>query len=291
MPLPPNLPLPTLGGKQLWADVFVYGGWRIQQQVWTGHHRLLDRADVRHGWGTFTQCLEAFDRARARHAIVVHGDHLVLLLHGIFRAKDAFRPMRRALRSAGFEAEAVNYPSTRRSLDDHARQVTTLLDRVAAYTDQFERVSLVGHSMGGIVARLVFAHPGQWAKRLAIGRLVTIGTPHHAAILIDRFKDLRSFDVVAGPAGRELAPDAFPDLPAPTCRFGVVAGARGDGKGWNPGLPGDDDMTVSLESALLEGAEDTLIVKGVHTFLMQRPDVVAAVVAYLRTGKFARADG
>ena len=38
----PNLPIRTLGGRQFWADVDWFAGWRIQEHVWTGHHRLLD---------------------------------------------------------------------------------------------------------------------------------------------------------------------------------------------------------------------------------------------------------
>jgi hypothetical protein len=67
----------------------------------------------------------------------------------------------------------------------------------------------------------------------------------------------------------------------------VVAGTRGDGVGYNPLLPGDDDMTVSLASAQLDGAEDTLIVRGVHTFVMVQPEVVAGTIRYLATGRFA----
>ncbi|MGB0330618.1 MAG: hypothetical protein ACPGPE_02230, partial [Planctomycetota bacterium] len=48
----PNLALPTLGGSQLWADLAVEGGWRVQRHVWTGHARLLDRDDVRRAWGS-----------------------------------------------------------------------------------------------------------------------------------------------------------------------------------------------------------------------------------------------
>jgi hypothetical protein len=51
-------------------------------------------------------------------------------------------------------------------------------------------------------------------------------------------------------------------------------------------LPGDDDGTVSLQSAMLDGAEDTLVVPGMHTFLVMRPDVIAATARYLRTGRF-----
>ncbi len=52
----PNLKVKTLGGRQLWGDVQFFHGWRIQQQVYTRHYRLLDANDVRHAWGTLEQC-------------------------------------------------------------------------------------------------------------------------------------------------------------------------------------------------------------------------------------------
>jgi hypothetical protein len=32
-----NLAAPTMGGKQLWRDSHVYAGWRIQENLLTGH--------------------------------------------------------------------------------------------------------------------------------------------------------------------------------------------------------------------------------------------------------------
>ena len=45
-----NLPFPTFGGKQIWADQFVCAGWRIQRNHYTGHHRLLDPNNFRRAW-------------------------------------------------------------------------------------------------------------------------------------------------------------------------------------------------------------------------------------------------
>ncbi|MGQ9575532.1 MAG: hypothetical protein ACUVUC_09450 [Thermoguttaceae bacterium] len=33
--------MPTLGGKQFWADELLFHQWRIQRNVLTGHCRLL----------------------------------------------------------------------------------------------------------------------------------------------------------------------------------------------------------------------------------------------------------
>ena len=46
------IPMPTMGGKQFWADELFFHQWRIQQNVLTGHYRLLDEKNFRHASGT-----------------------------------------------------------------------------------------------------------------------------------------------------------------------------------------------------------------------------------------------
>jgi pimeloyl-ACP methyl ester carboxylesterase len=278
--------LPTFGGKQIWADVFLYGECRIQRNVYTGHHRLLGPADIRLAWGSFEHCYGVFHRQKARQQLALRSDHLVLLLHGIFRSKDSFGPMTRALRRAGYEAQSVNYPSTRRSLEDHADQVQDILDRAL----DVKRVSFVTHSMGGIVARVLLGRNAAWRKRIKINRLVMLGTPNRGAQFV-RAVDQRvpAFHHVAGPSFGQMLPEKAVSIPEPDVPFGVVAGARGDGKGYNPLLTGDDDFTVSVQSALLDGAEDSLVVQAMHTFIMVKPEVIQATLRYLDTGAFREA--
>ncbi len=277
-----TLPLPTLGGKQLWADELVHRRYRVQRSVVTGHFRLLDPRDVRLAVGTFETCERALALQLAERPAPRHSDHVVILLHGIFRAKDAWVPMGKALKAAGFDPEPVNYPSTQDSIEGHADQVERLLGRLRGARE----VSFVTHSMGGLVARELLARDAPWRERLAVNRLVMIATPNRGADMADRLAPLWAFRRLAGPAGSQLTHDYVPELPLPNVPFGIVAGVRGDGRGFNPLLQGDDDVTVSLDSTHLEGAEDRMTVQAIHTFIMQSPPVVAATVRYLKTGRF-----
>ncbi|MCB9686319.1 MAG: alpha/beta fold hydrolase [Alphaproteobacteria bacterium] len=275
--------MPTLGGKQLWGDVLVHAGYRIQRHIWTKHHRLLSPADLRLAWGSFEACRDTLDRLCETHGIAVQSRHLVLLLHGIFRSKDAWGPMVRALRADGYEAHAINYPSTRQSLEQHADQVQELLDNAR----DVDTVSFVTHSMGGIVARVLLARTdAAWRQRIAVNRLVMIATPNKGAEMALRVDEVGPFRMIGGPSLAQMRPEVADRIPLPTVPFGVVAGVRGDGKGYNPLIAGDDDMTVSASSALLEGAEDRLVVNAVHTFVMIHPAVIRATLGYLRTGCF-----
>ena len=277
-----TLALPTLGGKQLWADCFVYDRYRIQRSVVTGHHRLIDPSLRRLARGSFEDCRSRFERLSSE--LPARPDHLVVLLHGIFRAAEGWRPMETALRDAGYATAAVTYPSTRRGIEEHA----DLVDEVLGHATDVRTVSFVTHSMGGLVARETLGRSGGWRDRIHINRLVMIATPNRGAHIADQLVRLKPFREIAGVAGSQLTSDYVPLIAQPGCPFAVIAGSRGNGTGYNPLLPGDDDMTVSVQSALLDGAEDQLVVPGaVHTFIHQTPSVIAAVVRYLGTGSLA----
>lgn len=274
---------PTLGGKQLWADVFAHDGYCIQRNVFGEHHRLLGPGDRRLAWGSYDECHAAWQAApRVRWTA---DTHVVVLLHGYLRAKDAFKPMTRALDAAGYAAVPVNYPSMWRGIDEHAAQLTRVLDGL----DGPRTVSLVGHSMGGLIARKVLADGGAWQERLSVNRLVMLGVPNHGAELADRLSGWWLYRTLGGPASTQLTTTAVPNLPLPSCPFGSVAGIRGNGTGWNPLIPGEDDGVVTLASTRLAEAEDSLELECLHALLMRHPQVIGATLSYLETGRFAAA--
>ena len=108
----PNLVAPTMGGKQFWKDVLVQQGWRVQYNVLTETHRLLDANNKRQAWGSYEGCMVAFERHRLALQLRPQSTQAVVLLHGIAVAAPALtRSMR--LRKAGYEVIAIDYPSTR----------------------------------------------------------------------------------------------------------------------------------------------------------------------------------
>ena len=277
-----HMAFPTLGGMQLWTDVFVHAGWCIQAHALTRTHRLLGPGNIQRAWGDYEHCRAVFERVRSDQRLVPSGDHLVLLLHGIFSSKQRFFTLRRALRRAGYDAVAVNYASTRASVASHAADLVTLLDRV----EGARTVSFVGHSLGGLVCRLAIARGGAWRGRLEVNRLVTLGTPHQGTEVAEWVRLSMAARAMAGPVLDDVRPRDLASFPLPDCRIGTVAGGRGDGRGYNPLVAGDDDGLISLESALLDSAEDQLLVRCTHALLPRHRPVVEGTVRYLATGRF-----
>jgi pimeloyl-ACP methyl ester carboxylesterase len=279
-----NIPVSTLGGKQFWADRVVSCGWRIQENVFTGHCRLLDAGDTRRAWGTFEACRVRFEEERIRRRIAPSGRRLVVLVHGLFRSKESFSGMEEAIRRAGLHVETVSYPSTRQTLGEHAAQLDEVLERM----DGFESVSFVAHSLGGLIVRDLLSRKSAWQRRMAPARLVMLGTPNGGSVIADAARDWLPFRVIAGQVAEDLTTAHVRSLPRPTCEFGVVAGGTGGAAGLNPLLAGDNDGTVEVANARLDGMADFLLVRALHSFLMQDERVIEATIAFLETGRFAR---
>jgi len=277
-----NLQLPTLGGVQLWTDAFWYADWRIQEHVYTGHFRLLDPADQRIAWGTREACRARFEAERTRRSLSLESSHLVVLLHGLGRSRQSLQVLKAELAKAGFAVAAAGYPSTRGSIAEHAAGLESLL----ASLDDVERVSFVTHSLGGIVVRKALASSESvWRQRLQLGRVVMLAPPNQGSELARSLSTFSPFRALAGPSAEELLGE-LEGLPAPACPFGIVSAARESEAGLNPLIEGDDDGIVAVLETRLEGAADTLEVKGLHTFLMSDPEVVRATVRFLRSGRF-----
>jgi pimeloyl-ACP methyl ester carboxylesterase len=131
------------------------------------------------------------------HAALGRPHGPVLLLHGLFDNRAVFAPLRRTLRAHGHEhVHAVNYNPL--SVDVHqaaerfGRQVV-----LARRAYGGERVTVVGHSLGGLIARYYVQLLGGGEH---VHSVVTLGTPHqgtHSALLLR-----------ALPIARQLLPDS-----------------------------------------------------------------------------------
>ncbi|MEZ6016203.1 MAG: lipase [Planctomycetota bacterium] len=297
--LMPNLACPTLGGTEFWSDVAWDAGWKVQRHAWTGHARLLDPKGVRRAWGAEGACRAALAARRAvgqgaaepaasgsASATSPAGAPLVVLLHGLGRSHRSFAALEERLHAEGYEVLAFEYASTRGTISEHAAALAGLLEGLAAPRE----VSFVTHSLGGIVLReLTRDAAAPWRARHTLGRAVTLAAPHGGAEIAARLSRCAPVRWVLGPAFVALGDGAAAALPEPDLEFGAVVAVRGDGRGWNPWVAGDDDGLVAATEATLPGAREVLFVEALHTFVMNEPRVLDAVVEFLRVGAFGSA--
>ena len=277
-----NLPFPTLGGKQIWADIFIRGGWRIQRNVYSRHCRLLDRNNIRRAWGSYEQCRDSFDRIRRRHPPAAEGRHVVMLVHGLGRSSGAFSLLEDRLRRNGYETANVNYPSTRLGISAHADN----LERIIESLEGVATLSFVTHSLGALVVRDLLSRKDGWQKRIAVHRLIMIAPPNKGSQIADRLKSLPAYRWLTGECGQGLTTEVASRLPVPNVEFGIIAGGRGNPHGFNPLLPGDNDGLVTVAETALEGARDFLLVRTTHGLVDDHPQTIEATLSFLREGTF-----
>jgi pimeloyl-ACP methyl ester carboxylesterase len=131
------------------------------------------------------------DRAALARAFPGAGPRLVVFLHGLMETEHAWRlgegaPYgERLARDLGLTAVDVRY-NTGRHVSENGRSLADLLEAlVAAWPTEVEQVALVGHSMGGLVARSA-GHQASREGAAWVGRVrhvVSLGTPHLGAPL------------------------------------------------------------------------------------------------------------
>ena len=276
-----NLPIKTLGGREFWGDVVHFHGWRIQQNALTEHFRLIDGDDVRHAWGTREQCQAKLDEIKLEKKLPQMSGDGVLLIHGITRSSKSMAGYRAPLEKAGWQVFPFDYPSTRVDLDASAEYLHQVIESL----EGIERIHIVAHSMGGVVARTYRAKH----RDERLHRLVLVGSPQNGAEMADLARDKANvvFKTIFGPAGQQLITDQagfLAKLPKPDVEFAVIAGGHPP-NGINPLIPGDDDGIVSVASTRLAGAADYLYVESLHLALNRNATAHAATVRFLKTGK------
>jgi len=140
----------------------------------------------------------------------------ILLAHGIMDNRSVFTVFRRALRRRGFgTVHAVNYSLFTGDVRTAAHGLRGHVERLRERTGA-EHVHIVGHSLGGMIARYYVQRLGGSA---VVDTLVTLGSPHSGTL---------SAYLMPTPLAAQLRPgsDLLEELsePAPGCptRFLVV---------------------------------------------------------------------
>ncbi|MHB1036078.1 MAG: alpha/beta hydrolase [Pirellulales bacterium] len=286
----PNLALPTMGGKQFWADELCFHGWRIQRNTVSDHCRLLDERDVRQAWGTFEECRAKLDEIKRKRGLPPMHGKAAILLHGLFRTRSSMDKLGEYLKQKGhYTIFNIGYPSTREEIGRHAARLARLVKSL----EGIEEINFVAHSMGNIVIRHYLADQtdAKTGRRpdSRIKRFVMLGPPNQGSLAATVAAELSLFEVVAGNAGQQLGRDWSAlegKLATPEFEFAIVAGGLGKPSGYNPLLQSDNDGVVTVESTRLAGAKDFVVVPVLHSFLMDDAKVHEYTLRFLQKGYF-----
>lgn len=198
----------------------------------------------------------------------------VLLVHGVIDNRSIFAVLRRSLRRQGFrQVRTMNYGLLSNDVRTVAEHLGDTVRRLCVETGH-PRIRLVGHSLGGLIARY---HVQRQGGDALVDTLVTLGSPHNGTHLAR---------ALPGRLARQLRPgsELLTELagPAPGCATRMVAVySRND----EIVLPG---RNARIQHPDLNAANVAFDAVG-HQALPIDPRVLAVVAAALRSSAPGRA--
>jgi pimeloyl-ACP methyl ester carboxylesterase len=203
----------------------------------------------------------------------------VVLVHGLWMNRAVMLYLTAQLARRGFRTRAVGYLSAMQDFEHNAARVARAIAAVDA-----ERVHVVGHSLGGVVAlRAIGAHPDPRVKRL-----VLLGSPIAGSEGGRQFARSRWGARLLGATKALWLGMPRLEIP-PGVEAGAIAGTRRLGLGrLLLRLPFPNDGVVTVEETKHPRLADHLVLPVAHSLMLVSPTVARQVAAFLETGRFAR---
>lgn len=206
----------------------------------------------------------------------------VIVIHGLWMSGAEEALLRHRLRDDhGFPTEQFHYDTFGTGFDANAGTLRKYLDTLDA-----ERVHLVGHSTGGLMA-LFALEQRPWDRP---GRTVCLGSPLRGSIAARRLAELGELGELAlGLTGREgLIPRRLDEYRGGR-EVGVIAGTTSFGAGLVlGGLPEPNDGVIAVVETRLPGIRDHLELPVSHMGMLISSDVARQTAFFLRHGIFDR---
>jgi pimeloyl-ACP methyl ester carboxylesterase len=169
----------------------------------------------------------------------------VLLVHGLGEDASIWKKWEELLTNDGIQYHTITFQES----DDkcgtalaHAVELGKRIDEILR-SNPSGQVNIVGHSKGGIDARVYLANGTQ-----SVANLIMIGTPNNGTPMAERTN-------LCAPAVWDTLPEANATKVGmnPNTRYYTIAGDWAKEVGGNPIIPGPDDGLVPVSSAEPEG--------------------------------------
>jgi len=211
--------------------------------------------------------------------------HKVYILHGYGGSAAQMDKIFKGLRQEGYEAENYSYPSFKECIDSIGHDLY-----VKVKQENYDTVSFVTHSMGGLVVRSMYKYLDPKIHFPFIYRFVMLAPPNKGTEMADFFSR-SSFRSFLGPNVILMRTDsnsyAF-KLPVPTCEVGLIVGIKGSKPWFNPLMKDDNDGTVTMKQAILGIEKEIITVKSMHILMPLKKKVITLVTRFMKTGSFIK---
>ena len=205
---------------------------------------------------------------------VCHGAMRLLLIHGLGRTPLSLAFLGRRLSQRGDSVRYFGYAAFHESFD---QIVGRLIATIRATADQHP-YALIGHSLGGILARAALPALADMPPR----HLVMLAPPNQAPLLARRLRKHLLYQFLTRDCGGKLTDQAFyATLPQPTIHTTIIAGTAGPHGHWSPFGDQPNDGVVAVEETRLGPNTEVFLVPSVHTLIMNSPQVTRVICELL----------
>lgn len=198
----------------------------------------------------------------------------VILIHGLHMHSLSLSLMKKTLQKLdNVNIQAFNYNSL---LFDFS-----IIKKLHLFVNQFDindEIVLVGHSMGGLIARLYLT---QHQPKREI-KLITLGTPHYGSE-VAKVINKTPLKIFLGTSGKSGIIDEIPSWGA-EYKMICIAGIKKFGivKLFLPHLSDPNDGTVFVKEAILENAHEKIILEDIHHIqLITNQQVINEVIKWV----------
>lgn len=192
------------------------------------------------------------------------GDDVVVLLHGFFASAGAFRPMRAQLERAGARVATFTH-APGQGVRSIARSLAVLVDKIPSCA----RVHVVGHSLGGLVARWYVQELGGHTR---VAQTISLASPFGGTPVAARFPFLVGADLHAASTTLERLRSSPHALRVP--HTSVIAG--------------EDHLVVPQESAAFPHGDVVVMQGRSHNSLLFDGDVAELIASRVRFASLAK---
>ena len=182
----------------------------------------------------------------------------VILVHGLLHRSWRMMDLGQWLCRKGYRVYVYDYPTSRRLIPEMGRELAGFLRQVAAKEAPENRISLISHSMGGLLLRCALAQP-EIVPAERRGRWIMLGTPNGGSPVARKvIRDLFFAPALVRPLTALSRPAT--DLPVPEdWEVHVVAGAF--------------DRKVPPRSAHYPAEKTYYLAQCAHSLMMNHPEV------------------
>jgi pimeloyl-ACP methyl ester carboxylesterase len=181
----------------------------------------------------------------------------------------SMRRLGRALGRDGHRVHYVGYVVTVEGLDRMVARVGARMQRLAGHGEPY---LVIGHSLGGVLARLAFERSPTLSRLPE--HLIMLGPPNRSPRIARKLHRFWPYRVVNGEVGQLLAdPGWVATLPTPPVPCTIVAGTGGRRGRWS--LFGDEpnDGLVAVDETRCAPDDHVIEIPARHTFMMNHPAV------------------